>query len=336
MVSFGKLEPTLDNTVSIKTGDSHLWEPTQAAVEIVYHVMTHGKAIVNLMNEAPDLSCTELIHIFDYLLTKGIKFDQVEIHTGNIVECYDGFKVIKHPEWMYELDFFQHEYQGIDESKHLTKHFGCFIGRSNAERLIIASHLYDQHKDKTSLSFHFEPGSDFHRVHLGLEDIIYYFGTQSLEYRQALSLIANAPIKITNETIYPIANKKAINNLTQSYANIFVDVVAETFYTGNVFFLTEKFWRPVANKTPFILQAGQYSLRRLRQLGFRTFSQWWDEGYDEDPGFQRINEIRKVIDRLSLYSLDQLRAMLIDMQPVLDHNYEIMMQLKYRDFDIVK
>lgn len=325
----------MGNSLHINIGDNHLWNQEHCVTQIVYHLMKFGKVIIDLDFEGPDIKCTELKAVLDHLADYGIGFDQIEIHTGNVLETYNRFRVVKHAEWMYELDFFRKNADGINKNKKIQKHFGCFVGRSNINRLIIVSYLYANHKDKSLLSFHFRPGHDYHRVHLGLEDIIYYFGTQSLEYNNALALLANGPIELTQESIYPIVNEKTCE-LVKFYENIFVDVVCETCSSGDVFFLTEKFWRAVATKTPFILQGAQHTLKRLRQLGFKTFDRWWDEGYDEDPYLYSHNEIQKSIASIAALSISDLNAMYHDMKPILDHNYIRMMELTYHDLANVK
>lgn len=325
----------MHNRVVINIGDNHLWNQEYAVTQIVYCLMKFGSVVIDLDKEGPDIKCTELKTVLDCLSDHGIAFDQIEVHTGNVLETYDRFRVVKHAKWMYELRDFQKKADNINKTKKIQKHFGCFIGRSNINRLITAGYLYANHNDKSLLSFHFQPGHDYHRVHLGLEDIIYHFGTKSSEYKNALALLDVSPIKLSEESVYPIVNSKAIE-IAEFYKNIFVDVVCETFSNGDVFFVTEKFWRAVATKTPFILQGAQFTLQRLRQLGFKTFDRWWDEGYDEDPYLYSHNEMHKSIASIASLSVSDLNAMYHDMKPILDHNYSRMMELTYQDFDNVK
>jgi hypothetical protein len=265
-----------------------------------------------------------------------VDYEQIEIHTGNVLENYNRFKVINHAEWMYELNNFKKQAVSLNKNKKITKHFGCLIGRSNINRLIMASHLWGNHSDKTLMTYHFTPGHDFHREHLGLEDIIYYFGVNSTEFEHAVNFLKQGPIIRDTVVSYPIANQNAIDQVCNWYQDFFVDIVCETFSNGQVFFLTEKFWRSVATKTPFIVQGSQHTLYRLRQLGFKTFNQWWDEGYDEDPYLYSLSEIKKVIDNLARLPVTDLDLMYNDMQDVLDHNYNVMINLTYKDLANVK
>jgi len=327
----------MSNRVCVKSSDSHIWDGEIVATEIAYKIGQYGSIIIDLNLEAPDISTTELKNILDCLSDNGVEYNQIEIHTGNILESYDRFKVVKHVKWMYELEMFQQLSNSISKEKKIKKHFGCFVGRSNITRLILASHLWTNYADKTLLTYHFTPGHDFHRAHLGLENIIYYFGIHSQEYCEAIKLLNVAPLKIEEKkSSYPIVNQHAIINPCTWYKDIFVDIVCETFSNGNVFFLTEKFWRAVATKTPFIIQGSQFTIRRLKQLGFKTFNCWWDEGYDEDPYLYSQTEIKKVLAHLSVLSIYELEQMYSEMKSNLEHNYNLMMQLTYKDFEVVK
>jgi hypothetical protein len=115
-----------------------------------------------------------------------------------------------------------------------------------------------------------------------------------------------------------------------------VEIVCETFLSGNSFYPTEKTWRPFICRTPFLTLGPQGFLANLHKLGFRTFSQWWDESYDQDADLDNgriaINSIQQTQQRLSKLSTQELEGMYIDMKDTLEYNYQHFMQLKETDF----
>jgi len=326
----------MNNCINVATIDSLVWDPEQVALELILKLNIYRSVKINLMREAPDIVSTKLDKIIDTVLSYGFVADQIEIHTGNIVESYNKVNIIKHPEWMFELSNFKKIAPLLDKQKQIIQHFGCLIGRSNQQRLIMASHMWAHYKDKTFLTYHYCSQTDYHREHIGLEEIMYYFGTSSPEYTEALNLLQFSPILQDTIKTYPILMPENVTIPCSWYKNFFVDLVCETFTTGNTFFVTEKFWRAVSTKTPFIIQGPQHILRRLKQLGFKTFDRWWDEGYDEDPYPAGQDEIKKVLAKLSAISLVDINNMYQDMQLVLDHNYNHMMNLDYKDFELVQ
>ena len=63
-------------------------------------------------------------------------------------------------------------------------------------------------------------------------------------------------------------------------------------------------------------------MQNLQRLGFRTFNEFWDEGYDNHDPAQRIKAIEKLIQSLANKSLKEMQTMLFKMKPILDHNLQ--------------
>ena len=64
------------------------------------------------------------------------------------------------------------------------------------------------------------------------------------------------------------------------YNQSYYSIVAETFPSNAHSHYTEKTAKPIIAKRPFIMFSGQYFLRNLRSLGFKTFGSVIDETYD--------------------------------------------------------
>jgi len=60
-----------------------------------------------------------------------------------------------------------------------------------------------------------------------------------------------------------------------------IHLVAETLFDKNKIHLTEKIFKPMVMMQPFIVFAAAGALQYLRDYGFQTFSDVWDESYDE-------------------------------------------------------
>jgi len=98
-------------------------------------------------------------------------------------------------------------------------------------------------------------------------------------------------------------------------------VVNETVFYEPKLHLTEKVFKPIVAKRPFVLVAAPGNLAYLRSYGFQTFDRWIDESYDSihDPD-QRLDAIAKEIARFASMSMAELRHVHEDMRSVLDHN----------------
>ena len=104
----------------------------------------------------------------------------------------------------------------------------------------------------------------------------------------------------------------------------FVFLVTETCFFQRKTHLTEKIFKPIVLRMPFILAGCANNLEYLRSYGFRTFGDYWNESYDqlEDP-IQRIQAIAQVIKQICQMTPAQQKSMLLDMQPILEHNYQL-------------
>ena len=67
----------------------------------------------------------------------------------------------------------------------------------------------------------------------------------------------------------------------------------------------------------------------MRQMGFQTFYQFWDEDYDGYEGKERYIRIQKLIDEIGKQTPEQLENMYRSMQPILEHNYNLLKTQSY-------
>ena len=85
-------------------------------------------------------------------------------------------------------------------------------------------------------------------------------------------------------------------------------------------------------KTPFIVQGPQNFIKHFKRLGFKTFDTWWSEGYSEDINDYQLKGIIDIIDVLSTLTVTQLESVYAEMAPVLEHNYQLMLEIPDTDF----
>lgn len=103
-----------------------------------------------------------------------------------------------------------------------------------------------------------------------------------------------------------------------------VSFICETHETNNSLFVTEKTYRPIINRHPFVARASFPLLEYLRAIGFRTFDQFVDESYDSvsDVNVEHINTLISTAKNL----LDQTSINADKIQEIVDHNYETLIK----------
>ena len=100
----------------------------------------------------------------------------------------------------------------------------------------------------------------------------------------------------------------------------FLHIVLETVVDRQ--HLTEKIFKPIVLRQPFVLVGGIGSLEYLRSYGFKTFGSFWDESYDEIENLdERMQAIADIVNNIGAMSLNELESMRTGMQEILDHNY---------------
>ena len=103
------------------------------------------------------------------------------------------------------------------------------------------------------------------------------------------------------------------------WSSSFINVVSET--TRYELFVTEKIFKPIMGMRPFILNAAPKTLKLLRWWGFKTFSDFWDESYDEMGDDDAHNHIVEIFVELSKKSKSELYDMANRMRPILEYNH---------------
>jgi len=134
----------------------------------------------------------------------------------------------------------------------------------------------------------------------------------------------NFPLRIDYRDHTQIPNHSFSLSAVRQTQESFCYIVTETCFWERKYHLTEKIFKPIISHMPFVLVGPAHNLKYLREYGFKTFNQWFDESYDdiEDP-VERLTAITKTIKQISEYSLEDLQNILLDMQPVLEHNYRL-------------
>lgn len=314
--------------------DGKIWGIEHKLIDIVNALETTGKAVISLNAEGPCARELKLYDLLDDLCEKrNYLKSNITILTHNLLEHHDEYNIHISVPW-HLLDTVKKFMQTNSfPSKNVDnlKHFGLFVHRSNWLRLWVGSTVFQNYKDQSLITFHYDASLDFHRDHLGVDELLRSCAKQ-VDLGPVVNLINQCPIILDEK--FPVYPKLTPSHLkiAKVYDQFFVEIVCETYCQGTTFFPTEKLWRPIALKTPFIIQGPKNYYHNLRKIGFKTFGHWWDEGFTEDDYRHQPNEIFKVLNQLSKLTTSDLEALLIDMQSTLEHNYQLLMKLTPKDF----
>jgi hypothetical protein len=128
--------------------------------------------------------------------------------------------------------------------------------------------------------------------------------------------------------------------------NNWIYVITETMFGTETMFVdcigkdnnhrdvSEKTWKPIGLKMPFILLHQPFALRRLRDIGYRTFHTIWDENYDEITNVaDRFNTIMDLIE--SLNNREDFLDIMHKCEEIVEHNFK-MLKLRRPEMSMIK
>lgn len=334
--------------------DIYLYEPLCIYYNINYqYYPPHGTKHTMVFysefkgNEEPiNLRADELDSISVYIKNNNLK--NVNVHTCD----YDVDKHLPYYTDHMNLitnDLFVKTYPmpGFDEELNcdFTKKFLSFNWRYTFHRHFTAAYLTNM---SSHISWYFK--SDLENIARPIYmDLFAWAETQPELYKKVLSgvefLNRNSPLNIDLEVREAIIIKHpyfrinnpigiTINDSTKNdigynkekikhvYRDIFVDIVNESRFAQPTANYSEKSLQPMFHMKPFILVAPPYTLKYLREEGYKTFNDFWDESYDIETNHEkRLIKIYNLISDLDSKTIDELKVMYIQMSETLKHNF---------------
>jgi len=181
----------------------------------------------------------------------------------------------------------------------------------------------------------------FHNIN-PYSDEVFSFREMSADARKALGIltasdktfIRGAPYyNNCTDDLYQY-NNVPIDTISSSRFHVVIETSIESpdflhmFSETTTVFVTEKTWRSIYCKKPFIAVASNDFLKQLRNLGFKTFAPLIDESYDTiRDASERMNAVVKEIKRLNTLPVPELVKVTQSCQSVCDYNRNVLEQL---------
>ena len=144
-------------------------------------------------------------------------------------------------------------------------------------------------------------------------------------------------------TGYHLKSKKVGNVMSNPVfhrENSWIYVITETMFDDCIGKdnshrdVSEKTWKPIGLKMPFILLHQPFALRRLRDIGYRTFHTIWDENYDEITNVaDRFNSIMDLIE--SINNREDFLDIMHKCEEIVEHNFQ-MLKLRRPEMSMIK
>lgn len=290
------------------------------------------------------IQAKEILSEMDFRFSDVYVITQLEYDIQFVKQVMPEAKVISRDRWLKELfeiqitprvflEFHVPKIEKISKIDIPKKRFSFFVRRFNQDRFEFMCSL---------LSIGLE--SQLHYTFANTEsditpDELKNRIPERLEYARTFleNWIAGIPYTVEQTVYYHHIHYPL--NLKYYFQKSDINIVYETEPYGNHpvlgengygSFITEKTYKAILFKKPFVLVSEQHGLKALKAFGFRTFSPWFNESYDDIENYEsRLEAILAEIKRISLLTDDELSAILQEMNEVIEHNYEMLFKLAY-------
>lgn len=111
-------------------------------------------------------------------------------------------------------------------------------------------------------------------------------------------------------------------NNDQPNVDAFWHIVTETVFYYNKLHLTEKIFKPIVSKQPFMLLGAVGNLAYLKSYGFKTFEGIIDESYDTiEDNDQRTEAVVAQIAWYCALSAEEKRSVIEAIAPIVEYNF---------------
>jgi hypothetical protein len=307
----------------------------------ILKLMQTGKVkllITNLVDAS--LLNSHIYEIETIIISHGIDPKNVILCQGNNSNSYHGFikqisgalslyqvanLIDKFPTFSDDLGYINDIVRESDLNLDVIrpKRFLCFNRSMNRpHRLAIAYIALKYNLLENSIFSFVTNKSQIIKKELGV-----YYANESNLNEMVKAIDKLIPYEIDTHHLSPL-EKQGFQTVTnykkEFYINTYMHITSETeFNTNTSPFFSEKTWRPILNLQPFIYVGNPHALKKLKELGFKTFSPFIDESYDliEDHTL-RLPAIEHEISRINSLPIEELHKWYYSIKDILIHNQQ--------------
>ena len=277
--------------------------------------------------------CMNINHLCQQSLSK-YKF---KVYTDNVVMSTSGQSLRnlmdggKHNELNYETTL-------ITESEIETdvrdKHFICLNRNSHkGHRLNLGLFVESENLwEKFYISF-LEDLKSHDKIHNTTH------GFRNMEFRNQLldalpDFIKKTPLELDTQSLND--EQRMCFSVVRAYRkdlylNSYIYVVTETKFDKHIYF-SEKICNPMIVLQPFIVFGAAHFLKYLKKLGFKTFSPFIDESYDDEENDEkRLILLCNLIKKLSKLGRLEIHEWYNAIKDILVHNRNLLYQMSFNN-----
>jgi hypothetical protein len=315
----------LNFTTNVTTSDLFLsWQPTPGVNSLAHDNIT-------IFYDQEPIFDDTVMQLLDSVMTN----DEWLVHSGQLILGNSEHSNLKTAlcknsrlnDWYYfyhgfaALDWYR-DYKYFPKSKFkFDKVFMSLNHLMTTDRsyrlTLVANYIENGIMDQGIVSLPLKDKNRSVKEELFAQDSKMSVAAKKLVHKHVLPL--SAPL--IADTEYPDGYMSAATDF-DFQRKAFWHVVAETVFYHKKLHLTEKIFKPIIARRPFLLVAAPGNLAYLKTYGFKTFYKWVDESYDnEQDDDKRIAMLVEQLKKLCALNKDDLYNMQQEMDDILDYNF---------------
>lgn len=211
-----------------------------------------------------------------------------------------------------------------------SKDFLCFQRRYNDHRLLFYVHMWKANLlDKFYMSMSKIQPEAGRSYESNLQHVANRYPQFEITKQDIIDSELPLPLTLDSDNfnVYPM--ESSASQVERFYRDSLINIISETNFFTNEIHLNEKTYKPIAFKQPFIMIASPFSLKHLKDVGFKTFDQWWDESYDlEQDNVKRMQKIISLVKEISSWSSDRKIQFSHDVKDIVEYNADHLRNMK--------
>ena len=164
---------------------------------------------------------------------------------------------------------------------------------------------------------------------MDIPDIVKIIDQKNKFIMDSIPMYLDTDDLVTNRAVSKLAEVELYNTTG-------ISVVSETTFFSSAcphgnytpepgVFLSEKAWKPVLHHHPWVMVSQPYTQQAMKNYGYQTFSELWDESYDyEENDVQRMYMLLKLIEKFHNWSTDKFMDIIKQSENICRHNLELL------------
>ena len=346
-------------TVVYLWADGDYWLRQQEFCAAFRAVPATHNVVIHVQFEGLSLAQARVVSAVEKIMQEtGRSTDSVFVYSPNAVVDDAPWANLFWRQYKVSDEFVRSNTYQTDGSRDLDpdwQPWALFVGRRTTPRLLA---LYDIWRDpvlreKCLLSKMIESVppvvQPFNQAHMFFDQLDDWMPISNpiekmLTYKHFQSFCDNIPIdsvdgcKITDQYMNTARGDNRNVSLTENLINLsgkyLFEITFETMTRGRTFTPSEKTIRTIMAEKPLVVYAPKNFLQQMQQLGFKTFGNLWDEGYDKFEGPDRYKQIMAIVKDVASWPASQQLELYKNSRQICSHNKQRLAVLSKQGSDV--